>query len=314
MRAIAPRCSADQIRRIAEAALGRSIESVEHVPVGWSNENWRVRTDGGDELVVKVGPPEAAAKWAATGVAYAHAARAGVPAPRLVHLDTACDLADGGVVRILTWIDGHHPAEMLDRPDRIERFFTDLGAAVRALHAEELDAFSSRLDGSAPRFDDWETYVHYRVPQIVVRARGCSAFSDRDLTAFRDEAFDLASAVTGSVRPALCHRDLHLDNLRASDHARLVAVLDFDVAEAWDPAVDMIKPRWQVFPHYPGARDAFDKAYLGDDGPPDQWGLRVRLAALLELVNTVVNARLAHDPAYEQQARDQLAALSPGPG
>jgi Ser/Thr protein kinase RdoA (MazF antagonist) len=312
MWASAPRCSAGQIRRIAEAALGRSIERVEHVPVGWSNENWRVGTGDGDEFVVKVGPPEAAATWAATGIAYEHAVRAGVPVPRLVHLDAACRLADSGVVRVLTWIDGRHPAEVLDSPERIDRFFTDLGTAVRALHADGLDVFSSRLDGSAPRFEDWAGYVRYRVPQIVERARVCSAFGDRELAVFRDEALDLASIVTGDVRPALCHRDLHLDNLLASGDARLVAVLDFDVAEAWDPAVDMVKPRWQVFPEFDGARQAFDTAYFGKDGAPDQWELRVRLAALLELVNTVANARITRDGTYEQQARDQLATLTPG--
>jgi Ser/Thr protein kinase RdoA (MazF antagonist) len=312
MRASAPRCSAGQIRLITETAVGRSVDRVEHVPVGWTNENWRVGTGDGDEFVVKVGPPQAAAKWAATRIAYEHAAHAGVPARHLVHLDTACDLADGGVVRILTWIAGHHPADVLDSPERIQRFFTDLGTSLRGLHVDELDAFSSRLDGSAPRFDDWAGYVGYRVPQIVERARVCSTFGDRQLASFRDEALDLASTVTGDVRPALCHRDLHLDNLRASDDGRLVAVLDFDVAEAWDPAVDMVKPRWQAFPDFDGAREAFDNAYFGDDGPPDQWDLRVRLATLLELVNTVANARAAGDSAYESQTRDQLAALSPG--
>jgi hypothetical protein len=70
-----------------------------------------------------------------------------------VHIDTARDLAGGSVVRILTWVDGHHPADVLDRPERVERFFTDLGSALRDLHADKQDAFSSRLDGSAPRFD-----------------------------------------------------------------------------------------------------------------------------------------------------------------
>lgn len=62
------------------------------------------------------------------------------------------------------------------------------------------------------------------------------------------------------------------------------------------------------------AREAFDNAYIRDDGPPDRWELRVRLAALLELVNTVANARAARNGAYEQQARDALAALSPNSG
>jgi aminoglycoside phosphotransferase (APT) family kinase protein len=135
-------------------------------------------------------------------------------------------------------------------------------------------------------------------------------FSDRERDRLRDEAHDLASAVSGGVRPSLRHRDLHLDNLRAGDDGRLVALLDFDGAEAWDRAVDMVEPRWQVSPYYPGARETFDRAYFDGDAPPERWELRVRLVAPLELVNAVANARTERDSDYEQRARDQLATLA----
>jgi hypothetical protein len=74
----------------------------------------------------------------------------------------------------------------------------------------------------------------------------------------------------------------------------------------------MVKPRWQVFPNYAGAREVFDDEYLGDNEPPDNWEQRVRLAALLELVNAVANARIRRDGDFDRRARDGLAALASG--
>jgi aminoglycoside phosphotransferase (APT) family kinase protein len=120
---------------------------------------------------------------------------------------------------------------------------------------------------------------------------------------------DLGRGLTDPIRPALCHRDLHLDNLRAGEDGRLLALLDFDSAEAWDPAVDLVKLRWLVFLRYHGASDAFDRAYFDGRLVPDQWEERIRLAALLELTNVVANARLEDDPDFERVAREHLASL-----
>ena len=166
-----PRLTERTVIAIAESALRCRIESAQHVPVGWGNENWRIVSDADDRFVVKFGPPEAAAKWSATRLAYQRAEELGVPAPRLLHFDEACAEAAGRVVRIFTWIDGLAPDLVLGDRGMSDRFFTSLGAALNILHAGALPAFSSRLDGSAPSFHRWDTYVAYRLPQIVERTR-----------------------------------------------------------------------------------------------------------------------------------------------
>jgi aminoglycoside phosphotransferase (APT) family kinase protein len=297
------------VAAVAREVLGVGLGAVEHVPVGWGNENWRVTTDQGATFLVKISDPVDRGKVAATRGAYDRAQAAGVPTPRLVHLDPACDRLDGWTVRVLTWVEGRNPAEVLTSREATDRFFADLGTAVAALHGPEEPAFSSRLDGSKPRFERWDGYVAYRLPQVLERARSGAHFSDGELDDVAAEVRDLAARVAPDVRPALCHRDLHLDNLLAHPDGSLAAVLDFDSAEPWDPAVDVVKLRWLVFPRYEGAEAAFERTSFGAGGRPARWDERVRLVDLLELVNTVANSDATGDPTYEGRARARLAAV-----
>ena len=302
-----PRFDAATVRAIAADALGADIEHAVHVPVGWGNENWRVETaDRRDRFVVKLGPPGSAAKWAATRIAYGVAAERGLPVPELLHADAAGERAGGWVVRILRWIDAHPPEAVLTSNDARARFFTEVGAAVRALHGHPVDAFSSRLDGSAPTFERWDGYVAFRWEQVRARAAAARAFEPQELDALERELTELAQAVADSAEPALCHRDLHLGNLLATDDAHLAAVLDFDGAEAWDPAIEVVKLRWLVFPDHPGADEHFAAGY---GGWPPQWDERVRLAEVLELSNVVANAVANGERAFERSARRRLAEV-----
>lgn len=63
--------------------------------------------------------------------------------------------------------------------------------------------------------------------------------------AVRDEARRRVEAVLslGPVEPALVHGDLAGDNLRFTDGV-LTGVLDWDLAAAWDPAVDAACLAW----------------------------------------------------------------------
>jgi aminoglycoside phosphotransferase (APT) family kinase protein len=305
----APRFSAVRVAAVAREVLGAGLGAVEHVPVGWGNENWRVVTDEGASFLVKISDPVDRGKVAATRGAYDRAEAAGVPTPRLVRFDPACERLDGWTVRVLTWVEGRNPVDVLTGREATDRFFAGLGGAVAALHGEEEPAFSSRLDGSKPRFERWDGYVAYRLPQVVERARSGGRFADDELDGMAAEIRDLAALVSPAVRPALCHRDLHLDNLLARPDGSLAAVLDFDSAEPWDPAVDVVKLRWLVFPRYEGAEAAFDRTYFGAGGRPARWDERVRLVDLLELVNTVANADGTGDPTYEGRARARLAAV-----
>ncbi len=84
--------------------------------------------------------------------------------------------------------------------------------------------------------------------------------------------------------------------------------MDFDGAEAWDPAIDVVKLRWLAFPDYPGSEAAFNSAY----GQEPAWAERVRLVELVELVNAVPNAILNGDPQFEAAARSRLREVLNG--
>ena len=302
-----PRFEPAVVEEIARNALGEAVAEAHHLAVGWGNENWRVRTEGGSAFVLKLGPPESGPKWQATRGAYGIAASLGVPVNDLVHFDPSCDVAGGWVVRILRWMEGEDAGPVvLGDVERRRRFFAELGVAVRALHSHPVEQFSSRLDGSAPAFDGWDAYVAYRWPQVRARLEAAAAFDADEIDALAAEIAALAAGVADVARPALCHRDLHLGNLLATPEGGLAAVLDFDGAEAWDPAIDVVKLRWLVFPHHPGAADAFAEGY-GE--VPAAWDERVRLVELLELTNTVANAVADTDRSFERSARQRLAEV-----
>lgn len=301
-----PRFTTETVHRIATAALGRGVGELEHLPVGYGNENWRVVMHSGDRFIVKLGPPGgSAAKWAATHDVYRLGRDAGLPVPELVHFETVSELVEGWVVRVFTWMDGVPPASVLRTPAEVSTFFTDLAVAAATLHSLPTPAFSSRLDGSAPAYERWSDYLAHRLPQVLERVAGTSAFDDDEVTALVSTITALAAEVDADARPAVCHRDLHLDNLLATPSGRLTAVLDFDGAEAWDPAIDVVKLRWLVFPHHPGSAEAFAGAY----GHPPLWDQRVRLCELVELLNAVPNAIAAGDPDFEESARRRLEAV-----
>ena len=295
------RLTPTNVREVVADALGASPEVVVHLPVGWGNENWRVESRG-ERLILKLGPPESAAKWGATHDVYRLGRRAGLPVPELVYFDPASEIAGGWIVRIFTWMEGARPEAVLTDAGRIARFFGDLASAARALHALPADAFTSRLDGSAPSFDRWADYVEWRLPQVLDRVRATKSFAEPDTLTIVRLIQELAAEVSSCASPSICHRDLYLDNLLATPDGGVAALLDFDGAEAWDAAIDVVKLRWLVFPNYPTAERAFAESY----GDRPQWSERVRLAELLELLNAVPNAIATGSVEFELSARARL--------
>ena len=115
----------------------------------------------------------------------------------------------------------------------------------------------------------------------------------------------LARSVDRRVRSALCHRDLYLDNLLADRDGNLVAILDFDMAEAWDCAGDFFKLRWWVFERIPTSEDRFLSGYQGNATLPVDLERRVAVVELIELVNVVANL-VASDAAMADAAAQRL--------
>jgi aminoglycoside phosphotransferase (APT) family kinase protein len=125
-----------------------------------------------------------------------------------------------------------------------------------------------------------------------------------------DRVLAVAAEISELVEPRLAHRDLYLDNLLVGDDGRISAIIDLDLAEAWDPVVDFVKPRSQVFPLIPGAEESFEAGYAETAGGlPAAFEQRVRVVEVLELSNHVVNCVAGGMTEYAAHNRRRLEAV-----
>jgi aminoglycoside phosphotransferase (APT) family kinase protein len=268
--------------------LGTAVVRADHVPVGFGNENWRVTDTRGRRFVLKIGPADSAGKWVSAASARALAGSRGVPVPRQVG---GVVERDGRVIRVYEWIDGASPLAVADDPQRVHALFADLGATIADLHTIELDCFSSRLDGSAPSFDRWGDYVAHRLQQIRQRCLEHDAPDERTVDRACSAIAVLAEEIGDDVRPTMCHRDLYADNVLVDEDGALAAILDWDMAEAWDPAAEWFKLEFLFFPAFPGSASAFDTAYHAIHPKPPRWAERKALVDLMETLNSVANTQ-----------------------
>jgi Ser/Thr protein kinase RdoA (MazF antagonist) len=296
----------DAVRRAAEALLARDVVAPPRLNLrAWGNESWTLETSEG-RVLFKVGSDGIAGKWRASNAAHRLAREAGLPVPRVLAFDEACAPLENRTVRILEWMPGADPASFLTTPAGVERFFSSFGQTVGRLHRLRLPLFSSRLDGSAPGFERWGDYVAHRARGIEERGRRSGFMEAGRLADALERVARLADELSPLVRPSLTHRDLYLENVLAGPDGRLCGLIDFDLAEAWDPAVDLVKPRWQVFPRIPGAEAAFRSAYGAEVGALEAARERLRVVDVLELANAAANARLEGRRDYAEFNRTNL--------
>lgn len=301
--------TSDGIREYVERSLPVAvIDSPTRIQRGYGNENWRVPTDDG-ELLVKIARRDfGAEKLSAAALAYRRAAAGGVPVPELLLMDLDGKAFGGRAVRVLRYLAGIHPSEVLINDEMVRRFFGSLGRTLARLHTVACEGFSSRV-GGATSFPTWVEYVDYRVAQISERTTAAGGFGAIDHAALLAQARSVAAEVSPVVAPRVVHRDLYLDNLLAGPDGTLVALLDFDLAEAWDPAGDLVKLRWQVLPEFPAAADALMAGYTEVDGLPPQFERRVWVTEVLELVNYAANALAGDNQEFADSAVTRLRTV-----
>ncbi|MBX3314055.1 MAG: aminoglycoside phosphotransferase family protein [Actinobacteria bacterium] len=287
---------------IVAQVLGLEVRSVRRIVTGFGSANWRVGTEDGD-VVLKVGPASSAAKWSSADHARQLAGGVGIPVPELLH----AEVRDVGAVRVFRWVEGHVLSDV-DDPGRLERVASELASAAAALHDVRRPVFTSRLDGSGPSFDAWAGYVRHRVGQIRDRAGAVDALDDAVLERVAEVAFRLADAVTSVVAATVCHRDLHPDNVVVRPDGGLAAILDWDMAEAWDPAGEWYRLDTMLLPHLGDAADTFRATY--DRAHPDrpQWDERCRLVRVVEAANSVANAVVLGHDEYAARSKSVLEA------
>ncbi len=97
-------------------------------------------------------------KLSAAALAYRRAAAGGVPVPELLLMDLDGKAFGGRAVRVLRYLAGIHPSEVLINDEVVRRFFGSLGRTLARLHAVACEGFSSRV-GGATSFPTWVEYV-----------------------------------------------------------------------------------------------------------------------------------------------------------
>jgi aminoglycoside phosphotransferase (APT) family kinase protein len=295
-------------RAVATAmpALGR-VHSVHRVEAGWGNENWTAETNLG-RVMVKIGLADSSPeKWRSAGVALGLARAAGVPAPELMAFDASNGMLDGRVLRVFSYIEGVSPDTLDDQPAKRSRFFTQLGEAVARLHRITQPEFTSRIGGDHG-YSRWSDFVTDRWSSIIERAT--RAGLDHALVVAAEAAlFPLATGFDAVAHPVVCHRDLYFDNLLCDADGNLVALLDFDMAEAWEPAADFHKLRWWVFGSDTAAERDFLSGYRAGEPFPEDFEDRVRVVEILDLVNGLANWIVTDQTAMTINAEDRLRML-----
>jgi aminoglycoside phosphotransferase (APT) family kinase protein len=294
-------------RVIAQALSADVVGAPVRLTGGFNNESWVAGVEGAGKVLLRVARPTAdVRKVRAAWQAQELAAAAGVPTGRCLRFWASCEPLHGRAARLVEFVDGPRADEVLSEGTATMTFFASLGAALAKVHAVRLDAFSSRVDGSASCFARWSEYVAWRVPSIVRRGVESGAFSEAEIVEIFSVLPDLCARVDPVVTPALSHRDLHLPNIVADSDGKVRAIVDWDAAEAWDPMVDFVKLRWQVIGRFPGAEQALWSGYSSGELPP-MLEERLRIVDLLELTDGVANSRLEGWSECEAQNRRWLA-------
>ncbi len=297
--------SSDAAQSIALDLIGEPVTVRRH-PIGFGNENWVVRTsDGTCRWMLKIADPANEAKWRSAHLAMDLARSVGVPVPELVHVERHDDV----LLRVFTWIEGRAPADVIDDNTRRDRFVQSLAEAIRALHTIDTGEFSSRLDGSSPRFEQWSGYLTHRFGQVRQRCMNVDAVDSGTLERAGQLIHRLADSVSSYARPTVCHRDLHADNLLVSASGELVGVIDWDAAESWDPAGEWFKLTWMLAESLNLDIDTLACAYLTNDIDRVLWNERVQVVDVIETLNTVANALVQGAEDFETRARRRLTSL-----
>lgn len=297
---------ARDVESYARRVLGSNDLVAEHQPVGFGNENWKLRDDSGCRFVLKIGDAGSEAKWNSSHLALGLAAAAGLPVPELVHLGKI----DHHLVRIFTWIDGYSASSLVAGSERSTRFLRSLGEAVRSLHMIERNSFSSRLDDSAPAFPTWGAYITYRLSQIRERCLATRSVNLDLLDRVCGAATELAATVEDSAEAVLSHRDLHPDNLIVNADGTLIGIIDWDAAEAWDRAGDWFRLEFELLRSHPHGGTVLFEAYLQGDSIPSQWDQRKRLVHLIETLNILPNAvARSWETEFSDRARSHMLEL-----
>lgn len=136
--------------------------------------------------------------------------------------------ADGRAVLATSWVDGRPAPRGTGDPAALRGVL----AALAAVEVDRLHDVLAEPHAYAGGADWYVLMTDEVVPRLPARWRAEARLR-----------VDAAASLP-PVTPGLVHGDLAGDNMRWDDRGRLVGILDWDLAAAWDPAVDAACLSW----------------------------------------------------------------------
>ncbi len=155
-----------------------------------------------------------------------HLAQKGMPTPRLLRTATdalAVDLGEGGVWRLLSYVDGHSFSKMTPQ------LATPAAELVAGFHAAMSD-LDHRFHFVRSGAHDFAKHLQYLRAAVDKAREKESDAVPPDFFPLADSILQVAETIPSEVPGPLriCHGDLKVNNLRFGDDGRGICLLDLD--------------------------------------------------------------------------------------
>lgn len=252
-----------QALELLRRALGRAPVAARRVDRGFGHLLWYAETDRGAYLLKIANRRRTDADVRSDIIATRMAATAGVPVPEIVHAaDSGAECLPPWYVQ--RWIPGRDAAQWMgEQPPRraVARMAAELGELTGLLHLTGLGRFADDvLDPPQRRsYDGFADLCTARAARLIDRV-AASGVVDTVTLGTVEAALGRLCGETDGARPALVHRDLYLPNVLV-DGGRVVALLDFELAAAYDASWEFVKLENWVFRRWPAMRRPFVSGY-----------------------------------------------------
>lgn len=239
-------------------------------------------------------------------VAYDCLREQGIPAPRVIALDTSKTLVPQDYM-VMSKIEGQ---AVIDRwPDltsaQREQVAYEAGRYLAMMHEITFQGHGQLRQLPPDRFPTWYDYVVDYLTHYGNEGVEQGIFSTR----LRDTilaTFERNKLLLSSVTPArLVHWDYHFENIMEQD-GHVSGILDFEWALSGDPNYDFkVRQQWEET--CPGSREALYRGYTDRRALPPDHETRVALYCVMMFVDYAVDART--DDEREEALAELQAAL-----
>jgi aminoglycoside phosphotransferase (APT) family kinase protein len=244
-----------------------SIREKTPIDKGWSaDKKYKIIDENGTTYLLRVSPPELAARKRAQFEMMKKVAALGVPMCAPVEFY----VADEGACTILTWVDGADAEDVIPRLSDTEQYAFGLraGEILKAIH--QIPAPDAQ--------EAWESRMNRKIDKKIAGSRACPIQLDgvKKMIAFIGENRHLLAN-----RPQVYqHGDYHIGNLMIADGKPVV--IDFDRDDYGDPWEEFNRIVWCAQKSPMMATGMLD-GYFGGRPPEPFW----RLLALYISSNTL---------------------------